>query len=371
MKRERPLRIASASIVALTAMGAVRAQAAAPSVAVTTAPVGREVLKDRLKGFGTVTLSATATSDVSFQHGGRVTRLDVQPGQKVAVGQPLVTITTDPASALSYRNAVAAQGFAQRDVDRAKTLLAQHLATNAQLAAANKTLADADAALANEKVLGDDKGSESAAAPSDGFVASVAVSVGDRIAADAPVMRISSTTKPPRVTLGLEPNSAAAVRPGMTAFVTPVYGGQDVYLKGAVAGTAATVDPTTHLVDAWIDLPAGGASLAVGSGVGASIILSEHEAAVVPRDAVLHDDRGDYLFIMAGGIAKRVDVKTGLQTDRATEILTPLDAGSRVVTVGNYELKDGMAVRDESAGPVTAGGRAASSGKRPTAGARP
>ena len=197
------------------------------------------------------------------------------------------------------------------------------------------------------------------------------MSVGDRIAADAPVMKLSSTAKPPRVTLGLEPNSAAAVRPGMTAFVTPVYGSQDVYLKGAVVGIAATVDPATHLVDAWIDLPAAGTSLAVGSGVGASIVLAEHEAAVVPRDAVLHDDRGDYLFIVAGGVARRVDVNTGLQTDKSTEILTPLDAGNNVVTVGNYELKDGMAVREEAAKAATAVGRSPPSGKRPAAGAKP
>lgn len=341
----------------------------ASSVAVTTAPVTHQVMKDRLKGFGTVTPSETAATDVSFQHGGRVSRLDVQPGQKIAAGQPLVTITTDPAAALSYRNALAAEGFARRDAERTKTLLAQHLATNAQLAAATKALTDAEAALANERALGDDKGSETATASTAGFVSSVSVSVGDRIAADVPVMKLSSTTASPRVTLGLEPDAAAKVRRGMAAFVTPVYGDQSVDLRGAVAGTSAAVNPATHLVDCWIDLPAGGGMLAAGSGVGASIVLSEHEGIVVPRDAVLHDDRGDFIFVVSNRLAKRVDVTPGLRTDAVTEILTPLDPQTRVVTVGNYELKDGVAVRDAVAKP--AAGAPADAVKRPPAGPKP
>ena len=44
MKRARPIRIASLPIVALTGMVALGAQAAAPSVAVTTAPISHETV---------------------------------------------------------------------------------------------------------------------------------------------------------------------------------------------------------------------------------------------------------------------------------------------------------------------------------------
>ncbi len=356
-RRRRPT--ATGSLAALLACvlvptafrAATAAEAAKPSVAVTTAPLGHEVMKDRLKGFGTVTLGEQATSDISFQHGGQVVRLAAQPGQKVEAAQPLVTITTDPAAALSYRNAVAAQGFAQRDLDRTRQLLGQHLATNAQVATAQKVLTDADAALVNEKALGNDKGTETAKAPADGFVSAVAVTVGDRIAANTVVMKLSRTDKPPRVTLGLEPDSAKRVAPGMIAFVTPVYGNQDVSYRGSVAGTSATLDPATHLIDTWVDVQAPSEALAIGAGVGVSVILSQHEATVVPREAVLHDERGDYLFEAQGGAARRMDVKIGLQTDKLTEVLGSFAPGTRVVTVGNYELKDGMAIRDAATPP--------------------
>ena len=339
--------LALALIFALGAAAA--AEAPKPSVAITTAPLGHAELKDRLKGFGNVTLGEGATSDVSFQHPGQVIRLDAQKGQKVTAGQPLVTVSTDPAAALSYRNALAAQSFAERDLARTKTLLAQHLATNAQVAAAQKALTDAEAALAGEKALGNDKATETVNAPADGFVSMVAVNVGDRIAANVIVLKVSRTDRPPRVTLGLEPDASRRVSPGMLAFVTPVYGNQDVSYRGAIAGTSATLDPATHLIDTWIDVDSHPAVLAVGTNVGVSVILSEHQGTVVPREAVLHDGGGDYVFDVVGGVAHRIDVKTGLQTDKATEILGTFPPDMRVVTVGNYELKDGMAVREASA----------------------
>jgi hypothetical protein len=49
---------------------------------------------------------------------------------------------------------------------------------------------------------------------------------------------------------------------------------------------------------------------------------------------------------VTGSKAKRMAVKTGIETDKYTEIIGPIDTKSPIVTVGNYELQDGMAVRE-------------------------
>jgi hypothetical protein len=67
---------------------------------------------------------------------------------------------------------------------------------------------------------------------------------------------------------------------------------------------------------------------------------------VVPRNAVLHDGKGDYIYQVAGSKAERVAVRTGIETDKYTEITGPIDTKSPIVTAGNYELQDGMAVRE-------------------------
>jgi hypothetical protein len=42
-------------------------------------------------------------------------------------------------------------------------------------------------------------------------------------------------------------------------------------------------------------------------------------------------------------------VKTGVETDQMTEVSGPLEPALKVVASGNYELHDGMAVREASA----------------------
>ena len=51
------------------------------------------------------------------------------------------------------------------------------------------------------------------------------------------------------------------------------------------------------------------------------------------------------LFTIENGRAKEHTVKIGLANEREAEMSAPdLQPGQQVVTVGNYELQDGMAV---------------------------
>ena len=71
-----------------------------------------------------------------------------------------------------------------------------------------------------------------------------------------------------------------------------------------------SLDPKTHLLPAQVQLPAGaGAMLVAGTAVTAQIHAADFTAWAVPRDAVLNDKQGDYLFQVQNGHAKRVDVK--------------------------------------------------------------
>ena len=57
-------------------------------------------------------------------------------------------------------------------------------------------------------------------------------------------------------------------------------------------------------------------------------------------------NRGDYLFQVAGGKARRVQVEKITESGGYTGITGLTDLSLPVVTVGNYELHDGMPVRD-------------------------
>src|SRR3984893_14619995 len=142
----------------------------APSVLIETAAPREQVLKRTVQVYGIGATSEDAVIGVSFLHPGRVSRLRVRPGEVVEAGEVLLELSTDPSATLGYQTAVAALDFAKRDLARTNTLLAQHLATNAQLAAAQKAVEDAMAAVEVQRKLGNDRNTEVITAPFNGYV---------------------------------------------------------------------------------------------------------------------------------------------------------------------------------------------------------
>jgi RND family efflux transporter MFP subunit len=318
---------------------------------VQTTALQKRTFEDAVKGFGSVVTSDELTADISFPHPGQITDLKVRPGQKVTKGEALLAITADPTTLEGFHKAVAALDFAERDLARVKTLLAQHLATNSQVAAAQKTVSDANADVEAQRKVGNDQPFRVATAPFDGFVAKVMNSPGDRIQANTVIMQLARTDQGMRVIVGLRPEDAARVQPGMPARVAPVLGADQKELGGIVRQVSGTLNPTSHLLEVWVDLPQQSEKLVPGTSAAVAIVISTHEAWVVPRSAVLSDAKGAYIFQIAGGKARRVEVKTGIENDQATEVSGSFDPSLKVVTSGNYELHNGAAAREAPASP--------------------
>lgn len=316
----------------------------APSVLIETAAPREQVLKRTVQGYGTVATSEDAVIGVSFLHPGQISRLRVRPGEVVKAGEVLLELSTDPSATLGYQQAVAALEFAKRDLARTKTLLAQHLATNAQLGAAQKAVEDAIAAVEVQRKLGNDRNTEVITAPFNGYVTSLTAALGDRVQPNTTVLKLAPTDRV-QVTVGLQPEDAARVQTGMAAEVVPVFNPGN-RLSGVVRGATGTINPATKRVDVWVELVAAEQELVPGTAVSVEIVLEQHTGWVVPRNAVLRDGKGDYIFRVTGSKAERVPVKIGIETDQYTEIIGSIDRKSPIITVGNYELQDGMAVRE-------------------------
>jgi multidrug efflux pump subunit AcrA (membrane-fusion protein) len=72
---------------------------------------------------------------------------------------------------------------------------------------------------------------------------------------------------------------------------------------------------------------------------------------IVPRSAVLPNDGRYILFTVEKGRAKEHTVRVGLQNKNEVEVSmsTDLPSDAPVVTLGNYQLKDGMSVKVDEA----------------------
>ena len=108
-----------------------------------------------------------------------------------------------------------------------------------------------------------------------------------------------------------------------------------------------TIDPTSHTLQAKLNIPNGGEKIRPGMFVRTTISLGEIDAIVVPYQSVLKltgsNDR--YVFTNQDGTAHRVAVTLGQRFDDRIEIIpvTPgeLKEGDQLVVTGQARLVDG------------------------------
>jgi RND family efflux transporter MFP subunit len=325
---------------------AVQPAAAAPPAAtalVKTALPTQTSLGNVLTAFGQVMTGLEVA--ISFPRAGQVSRLLVIPGQRVQRGTPLVTLTSDPTARLAYTQAQNAVAFAQGELRRNQELFTLQLATQSQVDAARRALHDADATLAAQRQLGGAVGTATVTAPFDGVVDTVAVAQGDRVQPGAAILQLGHVDVL-RVRLGIEPADFRLVRVGMPV-VLSVLDDSTKSVSVAITESQGLVDPKTQLIDAVAMVPAARAPFLVpGMHVRAAIRVGQHASWTVPRSAVLTDSLGTYVFQVVGGRAHRVDVVQLGESQSLIAISGPIDPRLPVVVLGNYELQDGMPVRE-------------------------
>jgi len=311
----------------------------AATATITTAPIESGVLQDVARVYGVVQADPAATRTLSAPRALIVAQVLARPGQVVSAGEPLAVVENQPSASLAYRQAADAEATAKADLARVQRLFEARLAASDQLIQARKTLADADAALAAQRKQGAGLARQSLTAGAPAVVVSIAAAPGDHLAQDAAIMTLAKLGAL-SVKLGIEP-SAARVSAGDAVTIRPTTGGAAIASRLTMVGRA--IDPTTHLVPATAPLP--GAALPVGAAVQADIVTGSRQGLSVPRGAVVFDETGAHVFVVASGKARRVFVTAGADHGDAIEISGPVRAGQLVAAQGAQELQDGMAVK--------------------------
>lgn len=338
--------LAAGLLLSLAACSKESPPAESASVLVQTQPPQRGALPETITGYGTATPAINGGMTLSVQAEGRVMRILATPGEAVHAGQGLLEFHLSAAASSTYEQAVSALKVAQQEQARTARLLAQQLATSDQQAQADKAASDARAALTALEQESGGKPLQTIAAPFDGVVSAIPVAQGDRVQPGAALVTVTRNSGLV-VTVGVEPSLRGRLKLGQPVTLTPLAGGEAV-LQGKLSRIDRALNPKTRLIDA--DVSVAGEMLQ-GAAFRAAIQTGELRGWLVPRDAVLGDEQGDYLFQVADGKAQRVAVRRLGGGDDISVVDGPLDPQRPLVTVGNYQLSDGAAVRqDEPAG---------------------
>lgn len=316
------------------------AAADTPSVLVKLTPLKQGSLPQELTVYGSVGSITSARRTIMAPLSAAVTNIYVQRGQLVAKGAPLVKLEPSPGSASAYIQAKSALQVATELVQRSRSLVKNHLATQDQLIQAEKTQADAKASLAALQAQGAG-GSGVLKAPVAGLVTTISTTPGAIVTEGSGLVELA---QPSGLVLqaGAIPGEANKIKKGDAAKLTPIGGGGS--LSGKVLFRGSLVETANGLVPVNISLPPNMGLL--GEMFRADITIGEIKGYVVPHEAILVNETGAPYIVQAQNMAaKKVPVQI-LGTDGNKDVISgDLNANAPVVLAGNYQLDDGTKIR--------------------------
>lgn len=191
-------------------------------------------------------------------------------------------------------------------------------------------------------------------APFDGVVEARPVELGSMVSPGTPVARVVSLN-PVKVVSGVPERFAPDVARGARVTVT-----FDIFPGGEYAGqvsfVGSTVNPQNRTFPVELTLPNPGSRFKPEMVANVMVVRREiPEAIVVPQDALVRVADGFVVFVVegegAGAVARVRPVTTGGSQQNRVVVTAGLEAGERLVVVGQQQVANGdrvnvVAVRD-------------------------
>ncbi len=300
--------------------------------------VTRQIMADQVETVGTT--FANESVNLTPKVSETVSKVHFQDGAFVEAGDVLVELT-NAAEASRLAEAKAAADDAARQYERMRSLAENRMvpSTDADQAATN--LATMEARLEGVLVAMDDR---LVRAPFSGILGFRAVSEGSLVSPttvittldDISIIKLDFTV--PEIYL-------ADVRTGQ-----PVKARSIVYrnreFEGTIQVVGSRVDPVTRSVTVRAHIDNLDNTLRPGMLLTVSLALNEHEATVIPEQAVISSQGRHYAYVVDDeNRARRVEVSLGRRRPGLVEILEGLNPGQVVITQGVAQVRPGQPVR--------------------------
>jgi membrane fusion protein (multidrug efflux system) len=315
----------------------------APVGSVSVVPLKMAELSTDITVYGDVVPAPGAIQVVSVPYEIRVRNIKVSERQKISTGDNLLEIEPSPNSLLELEQAQNASDIAKKKLDHVKELFALKLATNAQILEAQDAARQAQLRLESLKRRGVD-GKRIIRSEEAGLIGKVNIQEGAIVPAGNPLVEIISQDRL-EVRLGVEPSDASRLVPGQSVRLSYVDVPASQEITGSIRKISRAVNPATRLLDVFVTLPRS-ANYLLGEYILGRIRTASSLGLIAPRSAVLPEGDSYVLFTVRTGHAVKHVVRVLRESDKEIQVSgAGLKSGDQAVVEGNYELKDGMAVR--------------------------
>ncbi len=361
-------------------------------VLVDAAPVTRGDVADHLVTTGS--LESEAQADIVPEASGVVTRILVEEGDHVTKGQ-LLAVLSNPSLQAGAQRAQVEIARARREAETARSLHARGAISDTELRSAEEALTTAEATFAEAAATSDFARIES---PIDGTVAVRDLRIGE-LAGGGRAFQVVDLDRL-RVIVQLPEKDLSKIRAGQKVVLQGAYD-EEARGEGTVRRISPVVDSQSGTVRVTIDVDADTTDLRPGQFVKTRIEVDRHtDVLTIPRRALVwidgqpvawtvvdaewkpegeeegadkadqpgddakQEEPGFFAKLMAGDKDKdakddepegpppwplreaaRADLEIGFSDPALVEVLSGLEEGDLVVTVGNNNLRGGTPLR--------------------------
>ena len=345
---------------------------ARPIARVDVALLRREPIARTLDAFGIVGSAPSSDVAVCAAFDCVVRAVHASVGSRVAAGDVLLEIDPSPDASLAAASAGTALTLVEKTLAATQQRYDLRLTTDQELATAKQAADDARLKVASFQArgLGGDGRIVASVA---GVVSRLDLTSGALAPTGAVLVAIASADHL-EARLAVEIAHVADVHPGQAVLIVSANRPGIPPVSSTVRAAGGAIDAATGTAEIRVAVPPG-APLYFGEHVKGSITVEQTEGLVAPRSAVLPDEDKQVLFTVKEGRAVRHEVSLGIVAgDRVQVIGDGLHPGDMVVTLGNYELTDGMAIQRDDGNEAAVGvpqgltkGEAGAGGKAPAA----
>ncbi|MEM7284487.1 MAG: efflux RND transporter periplasmic adaptor subunit, partial [Pseudomonadota bacterium] len=274
---------------------------------------------------------------------GEILNIKVEEGDQVAAGQVLATLD---GRELRLRVAQAAANLkrTEQSLKRQQELAKLEMVSQGEMDALQYELK----ALSSELEIAKLQLSYSEIrAPIAGVISNRYIKVGNTLSSGDMAFHVTDTSRL-QAELHVPQDQLALLHKKQTAHL--VFDAlPNTQFKGVVERVSPTIDVATGTFRIVVGVDDPSKTLRPGMFGRLNIIYDQHDGAVlIPAAALIHEDNKISVFVVHNGVAHQRRVTVGYVNDDQVEVISGLEAGDQVVTMGQFNLRDGNQVSEHN-----------------------
>ncbi|MBK8066605.1 MAG: efflux RND transporter periplasmic adaptor subunit [Rhodanobacteraceae bacterium] len=289
---------------------------------------------------GTANLVPEAEADVVTKTSGVVLEIMVEEGDRVQAGQVLARLDSDR-QRLALKQSEANLRKLENDFKRQEELIGRKLISQDVF---DRSRYDLDTQRASYDIAKLELSYAEIRAPIGGVVSKRMVKVGNLIQLNQPLFKIDDFD-PLEAMINVPEREMRLIQAAQPVqmLVDALPG---AVFTGSVARVSPVVDASTGTFRVVAQFKDDSGQLRSGMFGRVRIVYDQRaDALVVPRSALVGDDKDASVFVVEADVAKRRKVKLGYADGGQVEVVDGIAEGEQVVTLGQAALRDGAKVQ--------------------------